>query len=430
MLYSDLRKPIAIIGMGVTGHAVLELLTEAGLSRADILTHDRKESSDVPDAQDFLRLPIENRPQTLIVSPGVPLSSPWIQDLKSTGVQVTSELDLAARVLKSEKIIGITGAVGKSTVTSLIGAGLKAAGIPSFIGGNLGIPLARYAIEVLRSERGRADWLILELSSYQLENFSSLRCDSSIQVSLTPNHMERYATLDEYYQTKLSLIGKTNRFCLFNRSGLELSKFESKYQGPHMIWTDHRDSNIDAADLKRSQLIGRHNMDNVALALRLGQLLQFQKPYVEGVLAFRGLSHRLENLGEIDGVLFLNDSKATTVASVLQAVESIQELITSRNRTWVLIGGKDKNLPWGELGVLQKQSRIRFVFFGEVGERARDQSGLQGDYYPKLANLMDAVLPQLKARDLVLLSPGGTSWDEFRSFEERGEFFKTQIAKR
>jgi UDP-N-acetylmuramoylalanine--D-glutamate ligase len=141
---------------------------------------------------------------------------------------------------------------------------------------------------------------------------------------------------------------------------------------------------------------------------------------------FSGLAHRLENCGTFDGILFLNDSKATSIDSVLQALNSVISDSPIRP-IHLLIGGKDKNLPWENLAVAAKNSHVRFYFFGQVGELARHKSGIQGPIFDKLGEALQSVKTQLKKDDIVLLSPGGTSWDEFKNFEERGRYFKNWI---
>lgn len=414
------RFPIAIIGLGLSGQAALDLLLGMGIPRHQIITHDQKAPSDAPTAEAV----IAQKPATLVVSPGVPLSTPWIQQLLQNGAELTSELELAARQLTTEKVVGITGSVGKSTVTSLLGAGLDAAGILNFTGGNLGFPFARYALERLQGQRPAAEYVVLELSSYQLENFMALNCESSIVTSLTPNHLERYKTLEDYYETKLTLPVKTTGIRLFNASGLDLLNYRDRFRNG--TWVDRRD--LPEETFKKMRMVGTHNRDNLALVWSWGVAHQMPVAFFQGILGFPGLAHRLENLGEQNGVLFLNDSKATTMASVTQAAESLADLAKTRKTTHFLLGGRNKNLPWQELADL-RQYDFKFHFFGECGQLARNLTGLPGDIAPTLALALDALMPTLQVGDMVVLSPGGTSLDEFKSFEDRGNFFRTRISK-
>lgn len=413
--------PIAIIGLGLSGQAALDLLLATGVPREHLFTHDRNAPCDAPAPEDVAA----RKPATLVVSPGVPLRAPWIRALLQSGAELTSELELAAAALTTEKVVGVTGAVGKSTVTSLLGAGLDAAGIAHFTGGNLGFPLARYALERRRG-RPAAEYVVLELSSYQLENFASLACESSILTSLTPNHLERYDSLEEYYETKLTLPVKTKGARFFNASGLDLANYRARFADARSRWVDRRDLPADA--VARMRMVGTHNRDNLALAWRWGEAHAMPPAFFEGLLRFPGLAHRLENLGEHGGVLYLNDSKATTMASVLQAAESVAELAAARRSAHLLLGGRDKNLPWEQLAPLAARG-FEFHFFGECGGDARRRAGLAGDFAPTLAAALDALIPRLQTGDMVLLSPGGTSLDEFKSFEDRGDYFRKRISR-
>lgn len=421
-----LPTPVLVVGLGISGKSVLRLLKILGASSQDVFSYDDKDpSAQIRSEAEALKL----RPQTLVVSPGVPLSTRWIQELRDQGVLITSELELASNFLKNEKVLGITGSVGKSTVVALLGQGLGSQG---FIGGNFGDPLANYVSDILEEKRIRAEWIVLELSSYQLENFPSLMCDASAIISLTPNHLERYASKDDYYRVKLSLILKTKGPIVFNHSGFDLIPFVRKEylnskNRSQFTSTDHRDPLVKLLLKKKSNLLGRHNQDNLAVCIRLAQLLDWSPEVINRFFNFSGLPHRLENIGFYKEVLFVNDSKATTIASVLQAVNSLKDKIQTCRNFHLLIGGKDKNLPWVDLSSLKKIPRAHFYFFGESADRARTQSGLPGKKHSQLSGALKDCLQAVKPNDLVLLSPGGTSLDEFKSFEHRGQEFRKEI---
>ena len=416
-----LHLPTAIVGMGLTGRSVLNLLVGAGVPREQILTFDSKDpSSEFKDETALL----SHQPKSLIVSPGVPLALAWIQNFKKNGGQITSELEIAYSFLKNEKVVTITGSVGKSTCAALLRAGLNKFSKTAFVGGNLGFPLADYALGLLHGS-ARADWVVLELSSYQLENFSNLKSDATLITSLNPNHLERYKSLEEYYETKWTLVAKTKGPIVLNQHGGDLSKFASKKRGS-WIWSSSMSPEFVSFPFHQAQLVGHHNYDNLALVIRLARELQWPDVAIQGFLEFSGLLHRLENMGVLHGVRFINDSKATTIDSVLQAIRSTENLASGRSH--ILIGGRDKNLPWQNLAQAAAAKRT-FYFFGECRDKAKSLSGLPGDQFSNLAEALTAVLTRAQGGDLVLLSPGGTSLDEFTSFEERGAFFKNQISR-
>jgi len=423
-----LHKPVAIIGMGMSGESVRKLLQFMGYQQDCMSTYDsRPGQAEYNDPQKMLK---EKNPKTLIVSPGVPLASDWIQDFKESGGHITSELTIALHFLAEEKIIGITGSVGKSTTVSLLEAGLLQFSPNSFVGGNLGRPLADYVLELLQKKRKAAPWLVLELSSFQLENLEPLRCDYSAITYFTPNHMERYSSLEEYYAVKWSLLQKTTKSIVLNKNGGDLEKFsKGKKLSLPIIWTDRYDESLMPLELEGAKLLGAHNQDNLAVAIRIAKEANWPQEAIHGMLKFPGLSHRMENLGTFSGIHFVNDSKATTMESVKTAVHGIYDTMDRKNTLHVMLGGKDKNLPWEELQEFKKLQKCNFIFFGDVAALAQEKSKLDGQIFPKLSMSIVAIKQQAKAGDIVLLSPGGTSLDEFRSFEERGKIFEALVRK-
>ncbi|AGH94285.1 UDP-N-acetylmuramoyl-L-alanine--D-glutamate ligase [Pseudobdellovibrio exovorus] len=417
----NLKPPIAIIGLGKSGLSALKLLNAAGFSSDQIVTFDDKNPS--AQIQDPAKLR-ERRPQTLVVSPGFSLKTDWIQQMVQEGVFLTSEIGLGASVLSTEKVIGITGSVGKSTVTSLLGFGMKAFDSHSFAGGNLGTPLCDYALRVLQGEP-RATWVALELSSYQLENCGPLKLDYSIITFLSANHLERYNDLTEYYMTKMRITEITRTLCVINKTSADAVHYASKAQCPYRLV--HADNSSRQDLMPRLFLIGSHNKDNFAVAAEIAIAANWPEKALLEMTHYRGLSHRMEFVANINQVTYVNDSKATAMDSVLVATKGCLENISPSNKLYLLLGGRDKNLPWQDLAVLSTHENINCVFFGACGELARDKSGLHGEYFTKLGSAINFCQKRAHAGDVVLLSPGGTSLDEFKSFEERGDFFKTLV---
>ena len=464
------KPPYLIINTGLSGKAALRLLKVLGVSPQEIFTYDSSDTS-----ADFNNAEVayeKVRPQTIIVSPGYPLSTPWIQRARSANVEITSELSLAAPFFNGELKIGITGSVGKSTTAGLLNAGASVEDPNCFLGGNYGYPLANYVADVLERKRPRARIAIIEISSYQLENARGLSFDHSIITSLNENHLERYASLDHYYLTKLSLLFRTQGHVVLNENGHDLFSYVnnliayfpenglrlslpnetaetamdrvllgfSRSQLPSDL-TDVRQvlsSSLKKHDnLKqihwtssrftdRCEIIGRHNRENLSLALRLGQILAFKPASLNAIRSFRGLPHRIENLGVSGGIRFINDSKSTTIESVLVALEACSDF--SRTGTlFVLIGGRDKNLPWRKLQAFQGAPNMEFVFFGECAEFASQETRLSKNIHRSLGAALSWCKLNAQDQDTLLLSPGGSSLDEFKNFEERGNFFKSKM---
>ncbi len=422
----NLKTPIAIVGMAKSGEAALNLLLSLGIPKQSILTFDIKlDSADYNDPQQLME---NGRPKTLVVSPGVPLTAQWIQEAKRGGVKITSELTLASSCLEGEKIIGVTGSVGKSTTVSILGAGLQSFSSSYFVGGNLGIPFAQYALDVVTNKRPRADWVVLELSSYQLENCENLQLDYSAITYLTSNHLERYDSLEHYYETKWIIQSITKNKMLLNTEGGDLVPYFEKTK-PHdkVILVSAKDAGLKKFKLQEAQLIGQHNQDNLALAASIATEAGWPEKAIDGMKAFQGLVHRLENVGTIKGIRFINDSKATAMDSVLIAATAAFDTLPEQGRLILLLGGRDKNLPWQDLQPLKNFNGIEFIFFGECREIAQHKSLLPGPSYPTLKEALEFCFSQTKTDDTVLLSPGGTSLDEFKSFEDRGNYFKAAI---
>jgi UDP-N-acetylmuramoylalanine--D-glutamate ligase len=423
----DLPLPIAIIGLGLSGDAVLKLLLKAGVERSEILTFDQKSPADFQDAEQLLSV---GKPKTLCVSPGVPLAQNWIQSCLQQGARLTGELEIAFAFLTSEKVVAITGALGKSTTTSILGAGVAAVDPNAFVGGNLGLPLAEYAAGLISGNRNKALYVLLELSSYQLENFRNLKCDVAVLTHLSPNHLERYQNLQHYYATKMQLFQHATRLGILNRGGGDIASLQDRIQtfNPSLKWvlTDRNDPGFQTRLKQKPNLVGTHNLDNLSLAFAVAEFFQWPQESFNAMIRFPGLSHRLENCGTVRDVLFLNDSKATSINSVLQALSSVTGDHPNQ-RVHLLVGGKDKNLPWEDLSVAGRNPNVLFYFFGEIGSKAQHKSQLQGPIFPKLGACLSALKTNLKSGDIVLLSPGGTSWDEFKNFEERGAYFKNWI---
>jgi len=420
-----IQTPVAIVGMARSGESAERFLLASGLKREEVLTFDQKAPAQFKDPQTLMSI---GQPKTLVVSPGVPLKSAWIIEAQKAGITVTSEINLACSILAEEKIIGVTGSLGKSTTVSLLGAGLSAFDKNAFVGGNLGTPFCDYALGVLSGKRPRAQWIVLELSSYQLENCKSLKLDHAAITFLSANHMERYDSLNEYYLTKWRFIEQTKGQVFLNENGGDLLSFAQKQpEFSRCIVVSRQDKNLIPHALSQSALLGSHNQDNLALATQIALNCHWPISSIQSMKAFEGLEHRLENIGIFEGVRYINDSKATALDSVFTAAEVASEYLSSSGRLYILLGGRDKYLPWEDLSELANLERTHFIFFGECRNTAQEKSGLNGPQFSSLGEAVSHLFNLVENNDIVLLSPGGTSHDEFKGFEDRGRFFKDKI---
>jgi UDP-N-acetylmuramoylalanine--D-glutamate ligase len=160
----------------------------------------------------------------------------------------------------------------------------------------------------------------------------------------------------------------------------------------------------------------------------VARIMEVKKEVIrESLSDFENVEHRLEFITKVHGIEFINDSKATTMESVRTAVEGIYPILQKKEKLWLLLGGKDKNLPWEELRILQKFPQLRVAYFGQCGDRAKQGASIPGNLYPMLKSAVQAVTEEVSQGDIVLLSPGGTSWDEFKNFEERGQKFREYV---
>ncbi len=424
---------VALLGGGKSGRAAFRLLRHSGIPQSEICLIDHKSKDAIFEGlTSYSSLSEINLPEVLVLSPGVPLALAEIQEALRSGARLESEITLALPFLNNEKIIAVTGSMGKSTTTALIHFALEGSDHDAFIGGNFGFPLADYAADCLEKKRQPAEFLVLELSSFQLENCGDLKVDHSAIVSLASNHLERYESKADYFKTKWTILGRTKISAVLGSGSAELKAVAEDLKDfsiPHLLKTSWSE-NAEVEDAlktisKRPKLVGTHNWDNMRIA---AQILMDAglRASLPKLFDYPGLPHRLEDLGTRSGVRFFNDSKATSIESVRQALLTLKEEAgaTKVSRVHCLVGGRDKKLPWENLKDFALEPGFVFHFFGECGELAMRRSEITGTISKSLAELLVILPSKVQAGDVVLLSPGGTSLDEFGNFEERGDYFR------
>lgn len=410
-----LSGPVLIIGRAKSGEAVAELLRASYPNVELSFYDDKKELSDFASPGELL----QRKWAHVVLSPGYP-DQAWFRDLEKAGSVFTQELDVAAAYLDNEKVYAITGSVGKSTCVWVAAEVLRILGRKAFLGGNFGIPLAQYALEKVKNHT-TAEFVILELSSFQIERMAFM-VDRALLLNLLPNHLDRYADLDSYYAAKIRLLEFCREGMWAIKPGGDLATFaESRGITGKLKWIDVK---LHEHLFEHSNLIGAHNRANLAAILEfLASPLLDESKVAEALGDVEPLPHRLEVFIK-RGITFVNDSKATTVESVLTAYSALREKFESEKIFW-LLGGRDKKLPWQRLKRLWTDKNLSFIFFGESAEMIKNDTGFEGEVFPQLANALEYLQGKLLAGDVLVLSPGGTSLDEFKSFEARGEFFKS-----
>ena len=364
----------------------------------------------------------------IVVSPGVPLSESVLQVAKDQGVEITGDIDLFAREITAP-VVGITGSNGKSTVTTLLSAMIKSAGMNVSMGGNIGKP----ALDLLSDE---TDLYVLELSSFQLETLASLPMQVAVVLNISPDHLDRYDDLASYalskqviYENAANLV--VNRDDALASQNLPSNKpvvgftlnepgdndFGLRCYGNESWLCRGQEKLLPAASLK---IKGQHNTANALAALAMGSLLNIPlKPMLDALKNFGGLQHRTQWLAEINGVHWFNDSKATNVGASLAAIEGLPG-------THVLIaGGESKQADFSPLKQVAKD-RLRAVVL--IGRDADIIESALDNVVPVLhaVDMDDAVKKAAELAqpgDNVLLSPACASFDMYQNFEHRGAAF-------
>jgi UDP-N-acetylmuramoylalanine--D-glutamate ligase len=375
----------------------------------------------------------------LIVSPGVPVETAIVREARERGLPVWGEVELAARHCRG-RVVGVTGSNGKSTVTSMIGRILREAGIPGGTGGNLDVPFAE-----LLTDDGVDAIHAVELSSFQLETTETLRADVALVVNLSPDHLDRHATYDAYAEAKarlLDLQGETAE-AILNADDPDSRRFRERVRGRLHEFSTRRDVErgaflrygrltVRSSDGDRElmaaedlTLRGEHNVANALAAALACSLVGCPAEAIAGGLrGFRSLPHRLEPIATLDGVEYFNDSKATNPASALLALRSF-----GSGTVHLILGGKDKGADWTELcdEAVRRARNVLLVGSAAAGLRKRFGDRVKPIDCGTIPEAVRTAASDASPGDVVLLSPGCASFDQYDNFEQRGEDFRRAV---
>jgi UDP-N-acetylmuramoylalanine--D-glutamate ligase len=382
----------------------------------------------------------------LCLSGGVPLTLPIVVEAVSRGIPLSNDSQIFMEVVPC-KTIGITGSAGKTTTTTLVGRMAKNThGDKAYIGGNIGDPLINY-VDGMKVD----DVAILELSSFQLDQMTISPAIAAI-LNITPNHLDRHGTMEAYSAAKARILAFQSKsdIAVLGRDDMGAWNLQSQVHGKLLTFSLHeldegldgayyhngllnlRDGNAYLPLILREKILlrGDHNVANVLAAFTIGHAAGFPlDAMLEAVEDFRGVPHRLELVRELNGVRWYNDSIATAPERTIAAVRAFDEPIV------LLLGGRDKDLSWEELIQLANERVDHIVLFGEAAEKIEKTVAGLGSRKTRfsivrVSGLHEAVLKAAEAAepgDIVLLSPGGTSYDEFKDFAERGERFRAWV---
>jgi UDP-N-acetylmuramoylalanine--D-glutamate ligase len=379
----------------------------------------------------------------IVVSPGVSLDTPALAQARSFGTPVIGELELAARFIQGS-LLAITGSNGKTTTTALTGAILKAGGLPTLVGGNIGVPLIS-----LIDEATPDTWSVLEVSSFQLETTEKFHPRIAVILNITPDHLDRHGTFENYALAKerIFAVQDMNDAVVLNadnpraaaaaaRAKSKVYWFSTGHEVSHGAWV--RDGRVvfrahegaavdDIMALEGIRLKGAHNVENVLAAACAARLAGVPADVVrEAIENFESVEHRLEYVATVKGVQFYNDSKATNVDATAKAVEAFPGGIH------LILGGKDKGSDYTSLNELLKE-RVRAVY--TIGSAAaKIESQLRGVVQLRSCETLKAAVAaaanEARAGEVVLLAPACSSFDQFENYEHRGREFKKLVSER
>jgi UDP-N-acetylmuramoylalanine--D-glutamate ligase len=386
----------------------------------------------------------------VVISPGVPASAIPIRYAERGGAEVIGEVELASRYLKG-RIVAITGTNGKTTTTSLIGELLKAAGIPTQVGGNIGTPL----ISLVESSR-EDGWTVVELSSFQLETIKEFHPAVAVVLNVTPNHMDRYESFTDYAAAKhrifmnqvpgdLAVLNADDEIVSSWATGLRahVTSFSVQRELEEGLFLRGREIISRTATGERVLLMseemklrGRHNVENVLAALAAGLACGAAPESMrQTIKRFEPVEHRLELVSEIEGVKFYNDSKATSVDATLKALEAFAdegedtETVREAGKIVLILGGRGKKAPYTPLGSLVRAKVRKLILIGEDADTIANELGAFAphDRAKDMKNAVELSFQAAKPGDTVLLAPACASFDMFESFEHRGRVFKEVV---
>ncbi|MDD3627033.1 MAG: UDP-N-acetylmuramoyl-L-alanine--D-glutamate ligase [bacterium] len=381
--------------------------------------------------------------EIIVISPGVPSDHELIKNAKIYGSKVISEIELAYHFFTG-KIIGITGTNGKTTSTTLTGEIFKGAeGITSAVSGNIGFPITSAVLE-----NPKLDYMITEISSFQLENIFDFKVIAGTVLNIDPDHMDRYKTVEEYAETKARIFNSQdeNDWIVLNlddrfhetfkaSTPANIIPFSTLRKLDSGIWIEADKINInipklgindnDFIRLSNLKLKGRHNHENIIPAIAFGLIAGISKEkIVKTITEFTGLPHRIEFSGKINTVEFYNDSKATNVSAVLRALEMF-----NGRKLVLILGGSDKNLDFSPLLDPVRNSVAHLILIGETAPKL--EKVFSGKIAYSKADSMDEAVEKgynfIKNDGVVLLSPACASFDWFSNYKERGEVFKKAV---
>jgi UDP-N-acetylmuramoylalanine--D-glutamate ligase len=438
---------VLVVGLGKSGIAAARLLASQG---ARVIGHDQRDEAALGADAAALRsagvqlalgghdAALFTSVDRIVISPGVP-SLPALQAAERAGVPIASEIELASWFVRAP-ILGITGTNGKSTVTTLLGQMCAASGRPTFVGGNLGTPL----VDVVGTPAAESSgFVVVELSSFQLERVDALRVHVAALLNVTDDHLDRYPSFTAYAEAKANVfhnqtaddhavVPDGDALCreLASRGSAQVHPYGGA-EGEVRVQGDAIVDPVNGLHVPVSaiRMLGRHNLDNACAAALMARLAGIGRDAIDGVLrAFPGLPHRMVHVRALDGVDYYDDSKATNVGATAAALDGLAD--RPGGRVVLIAGGKDKGGDYGPVVTRMARQGRAAVLIGEATPliaRALAPTGLPVE----LAATLEAAVVRARALarpgDVVLLAPACASFDMFRSYAHRGDVFQDAV---
>ena len=428
-------KKAMIYGLGISGTGAKELLEKEGY---EIIVVDDKKAMTSEEALNHL-----DGIEFFIKSPGIPYNN-FVKEVQKRGIKILDEIEIAYNYMIEKgmktKIIAITGTNGKSTTTAKISDMLNYAGYKAAYAGNIGRSLS----EVLLKEKD-LDFISLELSSFQLENIENFKPYISMIINMGPDHIERYKSFDEYYDTKLNIAKNQDKDCYFieNIDDVEIEKRASQVKANRISVSKNQEAKVYVKDDKiyagtdfiieadKLSLKGIHNLENTLFMVATAEILNIDREKLrEFLMMATPLEHRTENFFNYGKVKFINDSKATNVDSTKFAIDAYKNSI-------LICGGYDKGVDLAPLAKMIKENIKEVYLIGLIANKIEKELkavGYEDSKIHKLENLENSLLDMKKRfteadEEVILLSPATSSYDQFNSFEHRGKVFKELVLK-
>ncbi|HUZ04092.1 MAG TPA: UDP-N-acetylmuramoyl-L-alanine--D-glutamate ligase [Acidobacteriaceae bacterium] len=442
-------KRVLVVGLGRSGLASALFLRKQGaqVTVSDVRSAETlaKEIPALLDAGIMVEagghgLLTFRRQDLIVVSPGVPLDTPELVQVRSYGVSILGELELAARFLQGP-VLAISGSNGKTTTTALCGEILRATGSPVQVGGNIGVPVVS-----LLEQSSPEHWNVLEVSSFQLETVIDFHPRIAVLLNITPDHLDRHGSMQNYIAAKERIFANQTieDWLVLNaddehtqhaaaRAKSQIFWFSAKraarqgafvYQDAIVFRASEQAAIEPILPLNEIRLKGAHNVENVLAAVCAARLAGVPAEMIRSAVAgFHAVEHRLEFVANMRGVDYYNDSKATNVDAAAKAIASFAGGIH------LILGGKDKNSDYTLLRPLLSE-RVRAVYtIGAAAEKIERQIGGATTLHAcgTLERAVEAASAQAKSGDIVLLAPACSSFDQFENYEHRGRVFKQRV---